>query len=200
MHIRHLAILAVVGLLASPLAAAAQQPTRQAPATAAWAGTIDYSVIQDPGRAMRPSEERRFFTRYMVESFKTWSPGPAPFDIAVPAPFYAQDDRLFAFDVFPPTAGDRGAGFVGWAAYGTELTKIMANTAEFNVRPKPETLRYGRNGDVAWMSMQVDVSGRLKGGQPIAMPVRNSLVLERRGGKWLIVHEHVSTPFIAPAG
>ncbi len=196
-----LSLLAAAALLASPVGAMAQsQPNSRTPGTAAWAQSIDYSVINDPGRRMSAAQERAFFTRYMVENFKTWSPGAAAFDISVPAPFYAQDGRLFAFDVFPPIAGDRGAGFVGWDAYGAELTKIMSNTTEFHVRPKPETLQYRRNGDVAWMSMQVDVSGRLKSGQSIAMPVRNSLVLERTDGKWLIVHEHVSTPFAPPAG
>jgi ketosteroid isomerase-like protein len=150
---------------------------------------VDAFVVADSGRAMSAEDEYAFFRRYFVEYFKAWSPGTAAFDLSVAAPFYRHDDRLTAFDVFPPVAG-----FAGWRAYAEELPKIMANTAEFNVTSAPDSFRYGRNGDVVWASMQFRATGRTRSGAPIDVPARTTLVLERSGGKWLIVQEHVSTP------
>lgn len=48
-------------------------------------------------------------------------------------------------------------------------------------------------GATAWAA--VDGSFRFRaGGQEGALPARGTFVLEKRDGKWLIVHMHVSTP------
>ena len=48
-------------------------------------------------------------------------------------------------------------------------------------------------GPVAWVAMDGDFKGRM-GSDSFSMPVRVSLVLENRGGDWLIAHSHFSTP------
>jgi uncharacterized protein (TIGR02246 family) len=48
-------------------------------------------------------------------------------------------------------------------------------------------------GPVAWAAMDGAFEVRA-GGQAMTMPVRASAVLEKRDGKWLIVHAHFSTP------
>ena len=194
------ALIAAVILLVAPAPATAQiAGAGLSPETAAWADSIDYSAIRDPRGSLKQAEEKAFFTHYMIENFKSWSPGKAPFDIAVPAPFYAKGDRLFAFDVFARPNGDPDASYISWEDYAMQLSQVMANMSEFNVDPNPTTLQYGRNENVAWMSMQVRVTGHLESGQTITLPIRNSLVLERSNDQWLIVHEHVSTPFIPVA-
>jgi ketosteroid isomerase-like protein len=48
-------------------------------------------------------------------------------------------------------------------------------------------------GNVAWAA--IDGAFELRaGGQNMKMPTRASVVLEKRGGKWLIVHAHFSMP------
>jgi len=51
-------------------------------------------------------------------------------------------------------------------------------------------------GLVAWVALDGAFEIRA-GGQDMALPARASVVLEKRDGKWLIVHAHFSTP---PAG
>jgi len=59
----------------------------------------------------------------------------------------------------------------------------------------PATFHYGRRGDMLWMSMAFRPSGITAAGQAFGgLVARTSLVLERDGGRWLIVHEHVSAP------
>ncbi len=48
-------------------------------------------------------------------------------------------------------------------------------------------------GSVAWAALDGAFKIRA-GGQDMALPMRVSVVVENRGGKWLIVHAHFSTP------
>lgn len=48
-------------------------------------------------------------------------------------------------------------------------------------------------GPVAWAAMDGSFKVRA-GGQEMTVPARVSLVLENRGGRWLVVHSHFSTP------
>lgn len=56
-----------------------------------------------------------------------------------------------------------------------------------------DTTAVSAAGNVAWAA--VDGAFELRaGGQIMKMPARASIVLEKRGGKWLIVHAHFSMP------
>jgi ketosteroid isomerase-like protein len=48
-------------------------------------------------------------------------------------------------------------------------------------------------GSVAWAALDGAFKIRA-GGQDMTLPARVSVVLEKRDGKWLIVHAHFSTP------
>ena len=44
------------------------------------------------------------------------------------------------------------------------------------------------------------VRGTLKTGDPVDMWFRKTLGLQKRGGRWLIVHDHGSVPFDPESG
>ena len=48
-------------------------------------------------------------------------------------------------------------------------------------------------GDVAWAALDGSFEVRA-GGDAVSIPARVTFVLEKRGGSWLIVHAHFSTP------
>jgi ketosteroid isomerase-like protein len=183
-----LCIAAIVTVLAPPLAHSQGAPDGAA-ARQAWVAGIAADANRDPG-AVPTEAEREYFRRFMIEYFKSWAPGTARFDIAVPAPWYRQDAQFWAFDFLPPAEG-----FSGWPAYAEEISRTLHGFREFRIEPLPETFRYGRRGEVAWMSMAFRPSGVLASGQAFGgLVARTSLVLERDGDRWLIVHEHVSAP------
>jgi ketosteroid isomerase-like protein len=62
-----------------------------------------------------------------------------------------------------------------------------------------DDLRVFRKGDVAWASVSFRVTGRSAGGEAFDKDGRVTLVWARENGKWLIVHEHVSSPRITPS-
>lgn len=185
---KYLLPITVAALLGSSNVALAQVPTE----TQAWSATINLQANLNPAKRMTPSEEEAFFKAYAVEYNKTWSPGPTErWDISVPASLYQQNDRLFAFDIFPPADG-----FRGWPAYSTTLTQIMRASSHFTVEPDLETFNYARNGNVVWFASAIDTKGVTREGIPYQQRGRQTVVLELIGDRWLVAHEHISAPFV----
>lgn len=96
-------------------------------------------------------------------------------------------DDVVTFDVGVPLAQTGGAAvrerLEGWfASYDGPIG--------FAVRE----LSVHGEGSVAFSHALVHVSGRLKGGDTVSMWVRSTIGWERRGGRWLAVHEHMSDP------
>jgi len=57
-----------------------------------------------------------------------------------------------------------------------------------------DDLRVTRRRSVAWSTVTLHFSIAMKSGQTIELDARQSLIWEKRGRRWLIVHEHTSAP------
>ena len=57
-----------------------------------------------------------------------------------------------------------------------------------------DDLRVVRHGDVAWTTLTFHLSAVLKDGGGLVLDGRHTAIWERRDGRWLIVHEHLSVP------
>lgn len=146
-----------------------------------------------PGRSASVLDvEGRELEQLVDEYNRVLSLGPAPFDLACVAHLYKRDEDFMAYDLSPPNAG-----FAGWKAYEAAWYRIMANYASFFLEANDD-LRIGRRGDAAWTSCSFKVWGERQGGQPYNAEGRVTLVWVRDDGKWLITHEHVSTPRVPP--
>jgi uncharacterized protein (TIGR02246 family) len=98
---------------------------------------------------------------------------------------YAPD--VFVFDVTPPRQ------YVGAKAYRQDWTGFMAGfkgPVKFDV----SDLSVGVAGTMAWSHSIQHVSGTDPNGKPSDVTVRVTDVYRKIGGRWLIVHEHVSVP------
>ena len=103
------------------------------------------------------------------------------------APLYAKDANLVFYDILP-------LKFTGWSAYAEGVKPHFAQFESLKVTPKGD-LKVERRGNVAWTTGTFDLGVKMKeGGTPMAMEVRQTLILEKQGGDWKIVHEHFSTP------
>ena len=103
------------------------------------------------------------------------------------SPFYAHDAGLVFYDAAP-------VKYDGWAAYRDGAQKLFLDTAtslKFNVN---DDLKVTRRGKVAWTTRTMRLKANMKEGKPIEFEGRNTVIWENRGGKWLIVHEHLSAP------
>jgi ketosteroid isomerase-like protein len=123
----------------------------------------------------------------VIKYWRAWQQGP---DAA--APLYAKDADLVFYDLEP-------VKYTGWSEYqagvGPNILAKFDNVA-FTVNNDVKTTA---RGTTAWTSATVKGDGALKGGAPVHVVMRHTAIWEKRGGQWLIVHEHVSVPSSLPA-
>jgi len=147
--------------------------------TAVLAGVCLATMALAMPQAKDPGAE--FVTR-MQKTGELW----ATLDTSKVAPFYAKDAQLAFFDIAPMK-------YTGWAEYekGVQAVFTGISSAKFSLGSDARaTLR----GNTAWgtATARFDVTG--KDGTAGPFEFRWTVVWERRGREWLIVHEHVSAP------
>ena len=100
-------------------------------------------------------------------------------------------------DVVVYTIG--GRKYVGW----NELAKAMQE--EFDAADRLDVtitdIHVWQHGDVAWFTMELNynrLEGSDQGEKPMVLPLRDTGVLERRHGRWLLVswHESLQAPAV----
>jgi len=91
---------------------------------------------------------------------------------------------------------------VGWTNYLASYQLQRARTQQVRLDRLNTLVRV--NGDFAWASYQWDFSGVVDG-TPTTAEGQTTLVLEKRGDKWVVVHNHTSlvptaqpTPAVSP--
>lgn len=107
-------------------------------------------------------------------------------DAAASVAAYARDAQLF--DLPPPLAQPAGAATD--AARAQQWFDTWAGPIATELRDL--TIRH--DGDLAWASGLLHLSGERTDGGPGDFWFRTTLCLERRNGGWRIVHEHNSFP------
>ncbi len=129
----------------------------------AWAGSTEDAIRQQ-----------------MNGVWQAWSAK----DVARAAPFYAKDPELVFFDVAP-------LRYQGWADYAQGVQKTLDEHEWIRVTPRDD-VRIHRRGKLAWCTATLATDLKLKDGTHLTSPLRWTVLLERRGKSWLIVHEHIS--------
>jgi len=116
---------------------------------------------------------------------KIWD-GWATLDPANTAQYYAQGPHTF-FDIAP-------LKYSGWDEYQKGVVNVLADfkTAKLTVNDDAEIHAIG--GDHAWGSATVKEDAVMKSGKREMGIFRWTFVFEKQGGKWLLVHEHISEP------
>jgi len=104
------------------------------------------------------------------------------------AALYAKDADLVFYDLLP-------LKYTGWNAYAEGVKPHFAQFESLKITPKGD-LKVTRRGNVAWTTSTLDLAVKTKGegADTMALETRQTLILEKQGGDWKIVHEHLSTP------
>jgi ketosteroid isomerase-like protein len=115
---------------------------------------------------------------------KIWD-GWATLDTANVAQFYASGPHVF-FDIAP-------LKYSSWDEYQKGVTKELADykSAKFTVNDDAEL---HSAGNYVWGTATIKEEMTHKSGKVEMGNFRWTVVFEKQGGKWLIVHEHVSAP------
>ena len=121
----------------------------------------------------------------MIETYYTdWS----QLSTDVPAKYYAKDADLIFYDIAPMK-------YNGWQAYHDGVQKYFFDTAtSARLVPNMNDLKVTIRGNVAWTTVTFHLSSALKAGGSTELDARHTAIWERRNGRWLIVHEHISVP------
>jgi len=115
---------------------------------------------------------------------KIWD-GWASLDVTGQKQYYAQGPHVF-FDIAP-------LKYASWDEYEAGVTKELGDfkAAKFTVN---DDLQIHKAGDAYWISSTVKSDMTHKSGKRDMGQFRWTAVFEKKDGKWLIVHEHVSAP------
>lgn len=124
------------------------------------------------------AEFRTLIERYN-DAWSTMNPDKA-------ALFYAKDATLVFYDLAP-------LKYTGWSEYDKGVRNLLGGFQSLKLTPKDD-LRVTRRGNLAWTTVTFHLSAKMKDGSSSESDGRHTAIWERRGGKWLIVHEHVSAP------
>jgi ketosteroid isomerase-like protein len=113
-------------------------------------------------------------------------------DLETLAKHMAKDQDLVVYSV-------GGRKYVGW----NEVAQAMQE--EFDAADRLDVtitdIHVWQHGDVAWFTMELDynrLEGNEEGQKPMVLPLRDTGVLERRHGQWLLVswHESLQAPVL----
>jgi len=106
---------------------------------------------------------------------------------------YEHSQKLVVFDVIPPRQ------YVGWDAYKKDWQDFLA-TFDGPITVEMKDLSINSDGNLAYGYSFQRVAGKVKAGGPLDFTVRVTDVYRKTGGKWLIVHEHISVPVDMASG
>ena len=130
-------------------------------------------------------------TRSWIESWRT-NPSE-PFNLDNFRHIYAQDETFSSFDFGRPHDG-----FRDWASAQAYYRKFMTVPKVWWLKANDD-LKVHMSGNIAWSTISLTGGGETRDGTLIEMPEgRVTLILEKRGDQWLIVHEHGSSALPFP--
>jgi ketosteroid isomerase-like protein len=107
-------------------------------------------------------------------------------------PFYADDPEFVFFDAAP-------FQYNNWNEYKEGAQKFFFDTTKTCKLIPNNDLKIYRKGDMAWFTLTFHLSAVMKDDSKMDLDMRQSDVLEKRDGKWVIVHEHISVPLALPS-
>ncbi len=122
-----------------------------------------------------------------LEYWRAWQQGPE-----TAAPLYAKDAGLVFYDIEP-------LKYNGWDEYKAGVGPNVLTKVDHIAFTVNDDVKTSARGNVAWTTATVKGDGALKDGAPLHVVIRHTAIWEKRGGAWLIVHEHVSIPSSLPA-
>jgi ketosteroid isomerase-like protein len=108
-------------------------------------------------------------------------------DITKVEPYYAADADFAYFDIVPMK-------YNNWAEYRTGVQKAFFEPNRSIKLKLNDDLGVHRRGSLAWATVTFGADLVNKQGVASHLEGRWTMVLEKRGGAWIVVHEHVSAP------
>ncbi len=87
--------------------------------------------------------------------------------------------------------------YVGWPEYAKGSQAMFDTLESLKIALNDDAVVH-HSGNLAWGTATAKMVMTPKGGQPLPLEGRWTLVWEKKGANWLVVHEHFSAPMPEP--
>jgi len=134
-------------------------------------------------RAQQKATDDATFRKLIDDYCAAWSSGNAD----NPAKFYAQEEGLVFYDVAP-------FSYHSWKEYRVGVQKQFFDNLTSAKLTAGKDLRVTKRGTIAWTTVPMHLSTTGKDGAKTEYELRYTGIWEKRGGHWVLVHEHISAP------
>ena len=108
-------------------------------------------------------------------------------DPANPAKYYDKSPGNVYFDIAP-------LKYTGWNAYAEGVKKMFADASSAKFTVANDVAVHPHGGDLVWTTATMHGVINMKAGGKQEADFRWTVLFVKKGGQWLIVHEHVSAP------
>ena len=144
-----------------------------------FGGLLTFAGARAQQRATDDATFRKLIDGYCA----AWSTG----DPNNAAKYYAKEDGLIFYDVAP-------FSYNGWKEYDVGVRKEFLDQVQSISLTAGKELKATRHGNIAWTTVPMHLSAKMKDGKTIDTPVRYTGIWEKKGKNWVLVHEHLSAP------
>jgi ketosteroid isomerase-like protein len=134
-------------------------------------------------RAQQKASDDATFRKLIDDYCAAWSSG----NTTNAGKFYAKDDGLIFYDLAP-------FSYQGWKEYEPGVHKNLLDNAASASLTAGKELTVTRHGNIAWTTVPMHFTAKMKDGKNIDAAVRYTGIWEKRGKSWALVHEHLSAP------
>ena len=142
--------------------------------------SVSAQTKKAPAKTALEAEFKALISQYYT-AWSTLNPDNA-------AKYYAKDADLVFYDIAP-------LKYNNWTEYKAGVIKAFTETMSSGKLTPNDDLRVTQRGTVVWTTVTFHLSAKPKVvGPAMEVDCRHTAIWEKRGGKWLIVHEHLSAP------
>jgi ketosteroid isomerase-like protein len=134
-------------------------------------------------RAQQKATEEATFRKLIDDYCAAWSSGNP--DNA--AKFYAQEEGVVFYDVAP-------FSYHSWKEYRAGVQKQFFDNLSAAKLTAGKDLKVTKRGTVTWMTVPMHLNTTGKDGKTADYDLRYTGIWEKRGARWVLVHEHISAP------
>ena len=180
-------LLPAISVASAAAQTSAAQSTAKKPAAKRAPRTSSASAASGAQAPLTDAEAGVQLRARLQDVLNAWS----TMDPDAAAKYYAKDADLIFFDLVP-------FEYKGWDEYYLGTKKLFQSYQSVNIRLNDDANVHWK-GDLAYATASWNLLGTLADGTQQQLDLRWTVVLERRNGEWLVVHEHVSAPLAAAA-
>jgi ketosteroid isomerase-like protein len=145
---------------------------------------VAVALVPGKGKATSPRQQ---FGPLLARYCRLWTAAAQADDPSVASPLYAKDAGLVFY-------GLGQTEYHGWRSYGEGIkSALFDNAMSIEVTPGRD-LQVTEKGHVAWTTSSLHVAVTWNSGRRQDFNAQQTAVWENRDGRWVIVHEHISSP------